>query len=295
MKDKDYIQELFSKKLSGHEVPVRSDLWSGIQSQIGSTATTAASGGVSIAAKWVIGIASSVIVAGSVIWFASDESPEQNVIPSVSKLEQPNKISEEREEPLVAKILSSEQERSSQETIKTNNGDGNTRAEVNNNTDINNRGTEAGPQNVAPLIVRQQITKEEASARQDDKKSNTPEKNTNATAAGGSSQNPSIVQQEGSKPVVGKIEEWVNVFSPNGDAVNDIFKLESENLKDFTITVLDEKNQVVYTSSNPGFEWNGMNSKTGEMVPGGNYGYIVIARDVNGNLIKMFKNLTITR
>ena len=75
MKDKDYIKDLFSEKLSNHEVPVRSDLWSGIQTQIGnSAAPTVVAKGISSSLKWMIGIASSLAVIGTVVWISS--SPE---------------------------------------------------------------------------------------------------------------------------------------------------------------------------------------------------------------------------
>lgn len=289
MKDKDYIKELFSEKLSSHEVPVRSDLWQGIQSQIGNTATQAAAAkGISVATKWVIGIASSVVVAGSVAWFASDSnSGQQPDKPQLSKTEE-TKLQPSAEEE--KGTLSSNESVSPEVDKNKAHSDG---------TNILNADAPAGtsyimeapaPFGFPPLFTENVIEKSTPAASTP---AGTPASTNELVAA---EPDPVIAASQTaseSKPVVGKVQEWVNVFTPNGDGNNDVFELPSENLKDFSVTVFNNKSQLVFTSDNPAFQWDG--TSHGEQVPDGEYVYMFVATDLNGNIIKAYKSLTIKR
>jgi gliding motility-associated-like protein len=86
----------------------------------------------------------------------------------------------------------------------------------------------------------------------------------------------------------------VNIFTPNGDGVNDVFELPSSGLEAFSIVVLDGRNKVVFTSSDPDFKWDGTLSG-GEQLPSGNYIYYLTARDKNGNPVTQSSYLRIVR
>lgn len=290
MKDKDYIKELFSEKLSGHEVPVRGDLWSGIQSQMASTATTAATKGISIAAKWAIGIASSVIVAGSVVWLASDKETSTNEKPQISYVQQVESGKE------TDKLQLNTPETSAEKTAASSavpNGQQAT-------PDKNNASTLFGKQinddreeesKTPPLIVKER--KEVSEDRREDKR---PENVAAENKENKEATNETNAASNDTR-VIGKVEEWAktNTFSPNNDGINDFFYLKTNNLKEFNISIINDKGQVVFTSPEADFKWDGMDRKTGEIVPAGHYVYMIIAMDKNGNPIKLYNSLTVSK
>lgn len=77
--------------------------------------------------------------------------------------------------------------------------------------------------------------------------------------------------------------------------MNDYFYLETGKLKEFSISILDKDNKVVYMSEDPKFQWDGTHYLTGEKVPNGNYSYIIYAVDWNGEQIKQFNLLYLTK
>jgi gliding motility-associated-like protein len=53
-----------------------------------------------------------------------------------------------------------------------------------------------------------------------------------------------------------------NGFSPNGDNVNDIFLLRGRGIKDFILNVYDRWGELIFTSNNLNYGWDGtFNSK----------------------------------
>ena len=75
-----------------------------------------------------------------------------------------------------------------------------------------------------------------------------------------------------------------NVFTPNGDSANDIFKVTAFNIVEFSCTIFDRWGLKMY-------EWNelkgGWDGKTdGKEVPAGTYFYIVNAKDIDNKEIK---------
>jgi gliding motility-associated-like protein len=85
-----------------------------------------------------------------------------------------------------------------------------------------------------------------------------------------------------------------NVFTPNGDGVNDYLEIETEGLSDFSVVILDKNNQKVYTSNDPHFKWDGTNM-SGEFVPEGSYIYFVTAKTESNKPISKYSSLTIKR
>lgn len=284
MKDKDYIKDLFSEKLSNHEVPVRSDLWSGIQSQIGNTATsTLVAKGISSSLKWMIGIASSVAVIGTTVWITS--SPEK---------------SKEQKQVHIAENNGNEYARD-----VTKNG---VKLGVTNNTNVDANATQMLP--IVPQIelpsnsyldewisIERQLLGADVLSKQvkvpaDEDHGAIDKAGVNDASNSASNTNVTPDPIENKTYEDGKIEEFFNVFTPNGDGMNDYFFLKSENLKDFTIRIFNERNEFVFQSTDKDFKWFGLDP-AGNMVEPGNYGYVIFATDLNGKSIKMFKSLTI--
>ena len=69
-----------------------------------------------------------------------------------------------------------------------------------------------------------------------------------------------------------------NIFTPNGDGQNETLQLEwgNNSIEDFSIVVLDAKNNVVFKSDRPDFNWDG-SDLGGEKLARGNYIYFVSA------------------
>jgi gliding motility-associated-like protein len=84
------------------------------------------------------------------------------------------------------------------------------------------------------------------------------------------------------------------VFTPNGDNVNDFLSVESSQLVDFQVVVLDRFNKTVFKSSDPSFRWDGI-GLSGDPVPTGNYVYFITARDEEGKPINKYSTLRIER
>lgn len=274
---------MFSEKLANHEVPVRSDLWSGIQSQIGNTATsTVVAKGISSSLKWMIGLASSVAVIGITVWITS----------SNEKVDKPAKVQISQNSP---KEIKSEEKFTSPISPNSSEKEMTNRAE--NQLFV--------PQVELPNInfLDEWISRERQLGGLDNSGNLVSEPKdetipnpiiTESTAGAGNSTN--IISTPNAQEVKpfedGKIEEFFNVFTPNGDGMNDYFFLKSENLKDFTIRIFNERNEFVFQSTDKDFKWFGIDP-AGNMVEAGNYGYVIFATDLNGKSIKMFKSLTI--
>jgi gliding motility-associated-like protein len=64
-----------------------------------------------------------------------------------------------------------------------------------------------------------------------------------------------------------------NVFSPNGDGLNDFFKIDYVNLDRLTVTVFDRWGKFLYTSNDKNFGWDGKYNNN--PLPEGTYYYVV--------------------
>ena len=273
---------MFSEKLSNHEVPVRSDLWSGIQAQLGNTATsTVVAKGISSSLKWMIGMASSVAIIGTAIWISSGEKEDNPKKAQISQ-NSPKEFEREDKSSATQGSISFAQE----DTDKTQVQSVVPQVEIPNVNHLDewisrerqlygldNLGNST-PQSKDETIPNPMISESVAGAI--------------ASTGVVSSPNP----QEVKSFEDGKIEEFVNVFTPNGDGMNDVFFLNTVNLKDFTIRIFNEKNQLVFQSTDKDFKWYGLDA-AGNMAEAGNYAYVIFATDLNGKSVKMFKSLTI--
>jgi gliding motility-associated-like protein len=90
-----------------------------------------------------------------------------------------------------------------------------------------------------------------------------------------------IIEVEKNK--TSKLEEIQNVFSPNGDGINDIIKIEGENISKFHAAVMDSKGNLVYEwNSIDGF-WDGRDNNNNKL-SSGTYYLIVTAKGEDGVL-----------
>lgn len=60
-----------------------------------------------------------------------------------------------------------------------------------------------------------------------------------------------------------------NVFTPNGDGINDVYRLEGKNIEEFEMTVRDNNGKLIFKTNDINKGWNG--EYNGENAPDGTY------------------------
>jgi hypothetical protein len=292
LKDKINIEKLFSDKLANHESIVSDKLWSGIQSQIavGASPTAVAAKGISVATKWIIGITSVVAISTTAIVLNYSETKKELVAPNQNNLDSTeiiadNKVASAENNESVVKYeapISSDVVVATRKTILP---------KFETQDKFNLESSDNASNTAETLIVKQAVAPKsiELSSFKTDKHNPTCEY-TLLTRE-------DVVKLPIQSEVKGSVEAWknTNIFSPNNDGINDFFFLDCKDLKDFSITIINDKNTVVFASDDPKFRWDGTNYKSGEMVPEGNYGYIVFAVDANNSPVKLFNSLKVSK
>ncbi len=81
-----------------------------------------------------------------------------------------------------------------------------------------------------------------------------------------------------------------NVFSPNGDGINDFFKIKSNGLKTYDLVILNRWGERVFASSSAQDHWDG--TQNGKRVPDGVYFYVLNATSTNKEF-KFHGNVTV--
>jgi gliding motility-associated-like protein len=72
-----------------------------------------------------------------------------------------------------------------------------------------------------------------------------------------------------------------NVFSPNNDGINDVFRIEGAGLSDFKLSIFNRWGTLVYDFISAGDAWDGRNT-SGEACSSGTYFYFFKASGVDG-------------
>ena len=74
-----------------------------------------------------------------------------------------------------------------------------------------------------------------------------------------------------------------NIFTPNNDKVNDVFRLEATNLSQVSMVIIDRWGHVVYdvNSTTGNVEWDGKNQRGAECAEG-IYFYTIKATGTDG-------------
>ena len=77
---------------------------------------------------------------------------------------------------------------------------------------------------------------------------------------------------------VEEVFEVPNVFTPDGDGINDYFIIRSDGVTPLTITVFDRAGNVVYKHTSPVINWDGRNP-SGTRVRPGVYYYVITSAE----------------
>ena len=318
MSDKDPIKDLLRDKLESHEVMPSESVWSGVSDGLGNSAASSASVGSASflkVAAIVVGV-SAVGVVGFMIMNSDQTEPlksiektvlqEKDIDESVSS----ETIDSDVEESKSPEITLSDSESLSSERVISNESIRDTQPElitineslpvstpsesqaypvVVEENDIHNM-NEANPVTPEVSATVPAVTIDEDQGNEDQVSSETIE-----TPELEETYEEIVSDQDESLDI--PIEESIvlpNIFTPNGDRVNDLFEIEIGDKLEFQIVVLNRQNQLVFKSGDPHFQWDGT-MLNGEPAPEGVYLYYFSAKDRFGNDITESSVLTIKR
>lgn len=85
-----------------------------------------------------------------------------------------------------------------------------------------------------------------------------------------------------------------NAFTPNGDGLNDVFRISDFGIKDFKATVWSSSGQILAVSKSPKSIWDGL-SKNGEPYSLGSYAYLIEIETETGKFITKQGNILLLR
>jgi gliding motility-associated-like protein len=84
-----------------------------------------------------------------------------------------------------------------------------------------------------------------------------------------------------------------NAFTPNGDGSNDFFKIGIENITAFEIIIANRWGEIIFTSTDPRFEWDG--TFKGQPCQTDTYVYLLNATGFHGKNFSIKGNVTLLR
>ena len=283
MSEKDIFKDVFSDKLANHESAVNPQLWSSISSKVATSSITTSAVGVSVLTKFIIGgFLAAASIAGIV--YLSPTNPKE-VGQQVKK--------EIKATPIKEQVTSKSQTTKKEETIIVNHSEP---ILLDCKLFSSPSSQEVLDLNIVPSVITEDKTLTDkspilSSISEENKKvlveSKSPEQIIQNV-----SQSELIVKEDVAPEFF--IEALPKVFSPNNDGVNDEFKIKSGGLKDYSLVILNDKNQIVFKSDDSNFSWNGL-GVNGELVEEGNYLYYLTAFNSAGKMISKSSYLKVMR
>ena len=96
--------------------------------------------------------------------------------------------------------------------------------------------------------------------------------------------------------VVRELEPYLyipNVFSPNGDGINDNFDIVSQSLNNFSVLIFDRWGLNCYESNSTNFKWDG--TRNGTACPEGVYVYVIDCKTKEGKRVYRSGSITLVR
>jgi gliding motility-associated-like protein len=277
MEQNDQIKEYFQQRLSDHQEVVRPEIWAAVSSAIATPVLVTT--GISILSKTLIGlsIAASVIVSAYLL-YSSDEKVVKTPAQQKQKTKEVPPIPtnnntlvpiETKKNTIPLIVLENNDLLSSEDVVY----------------DVNDPKT----------IPFESVQLPNTAPLQDlgENVSNDPVKTNNDFIVMPQVENahePALSPEKDQELKV----VLSNVFTPNGDGTNDYLFIQSEGLLDFSVVVLNQKNQIIYQSTDAKFSWDGKLA-SGEEAPAANYIYFVTAKSSNGKFIQQSSTLLIQR
>lgn len=275
MEETDQFNQMLRQKLSNHQEVVRPEIWAAVSSAIATPVLVTT--GISILSKTFIGIgiAATVLVSAYLLYSSDDK---------------------------VVKVPTQEKKKAKE--VPSNPTNDNTLVPI------------ETKKNAIPLVVQENndiLSSEDVVYKKNDPQiipfESVQLPNTDPLQDLGEITTPEVVinQKELVVPpkatnepnILPEKEELIevvlsNVFTPNGDGINDFLSIVSEGLSDFSVVVLNGSNEVVFKSSDPNFNWDGK-TPNGADAPEGNYLYFFTAKSPTGKILQQSSSLFIQR
>lgn len=267
MKDKDYIKELFKESLENLESPVRPELWNTVSSSISASSTPAVGSTIFSTSKLIIASVSLLTIGGFTYFLSTDSTPQKTFDSSQkinkSSLEVMNQASRKDKTSAdiynIKKINSNNQVDFSNQTNElpvvdfTNSPIINTVVSNSNNPVLENHSSE-----LASNVIEQ-------------KPNQTPVSNPLIEETNQSINNIEITDHQFVLP---------NVFTPNNDGSNDKFEIKGLSLTDFSLVIINSKNETIFQTTEIDFSWDG-HLQNGDLAPSGNYIYYIVGKTLS--------------
>lgn len=282
MIEKDNIQELFSKSLENHTAPVRPELWNGLQAKMAAAgvSSVAATKGVSLLAKWIIGSAAvaTTAVVTTVAILNSNEEPQQPKNPEQQQISTPAVTGPSATNSTTPLVSSEDNNTPTNPVLKP---DGNQSYPMGGQVVLDSF-TPFIPvertvtTNELPLVSPTIVPKNTAPA--DVQVIGIPEES--ATDVTPTDENTVVTNDEASI-------EFPNVFTPSvQDNANDDYFIKCKNIASIHVIIQNTENRKVYETTDLDFRWNGRINGTEEFVEKGTYACIAVYQDLNGKTHK---------
>ena len=313
MSDKDPIKDLFRDKLQSHEVMPSKAVWSSVSSSLGhSAASTAGVGSASFLKVAAIAVGVSAVGVAGFLFLSSDDSEPKKVIEKTVLQEK------DLDESISSETTDSDAQESASPEIMLSQSESLSSEKVISNGSIQDPQPEKITTNESLPVSTPSESQANALIVDEPTADVLPEKNPvspqvsvtvpaepvvdeveiSATTIEATSQESSSeeVSDELEAPEIVNEEQIVlpNIFTPNGDRVNDVFEIKMEDKLEFQIVILNQQNQPVFKSTDAHFQWDGT-MLNGQPAPSGTYLYYFSAKDMNGKDVTKSSLLTINR
>jgi len=275
---KDRFEQLMKEQLGKHEMPVDPALWKKVSAQAGLS-----SGGAGLGLGAWIGIASSLVaITAGLFYFTTSKKDVTN---GPSKKEE-------------AKTTVNEPVKTDNNGTKSNGGLAYVPVEPD-TTELIINCSHGEDRHEKPIVVLDTKNLELVDSQETHEQTST-ELSTQGISALQNTSNTELISkkenaiEQTSKNPQAKAFVMPNAITPNSDGVNDVLSLDIEGLTDFNVVILDALNQVVFSSTDPKFVWNGL-LQNGDPAPSGTYQYYYTAKNERGEWCHQFSTLTLLR
>ncbi|PWL31429.1 MAG: hypothetical protein DCO96_04315 [Fluviicola sp. XM-24bin1] len=308
MSDKDQIKDLFSEKLGNFEAKVNPDLWANVASQVGASAGAAATGGMSLLTKAIIGVSgAAVITTGVVLYTNSDSENPQTKKDTTTTVSETSNDQQQVETPKTDdKTFVVDNGLPAVNDVNRNNKSQELQSEPTGNPDVNTASTNVPGENVndpkggnktnvpadpstAPVVTNPNESKTIMPILPDEKVTSEDEP-VKATVV-------DIVETPEVREEIRVI--MPNVFTPDGDRRNDEYFMKDRNVEfdSFEFVVYNNRGEEVYRTNDPDFRWDGRDQRSGEYVElqnrRGVFAYFITATTEDGRGFTTSNTITI--
>jgi gliding motility-associated-like protein len=281
LKDNDYIKELFKDSLENLETPVRPELWNAVASSISASSAPVVGSTIFSASKLIIASITLLTIGGFTYYFSINTTP-QKTLGSSQMINKPSNVE-------VNQV--SRNEKTSVEIHRSN-------IKINNSIIHQDLSNQTNLLPIEDLVNTVNITPGVSNSnnpvldnRPSELASNVIEKKSNQIPV-----STSLIEETNQS--INNIEttdhQFVlpNVFTPNNDGTNDKFEISGINLSDFSLVIINSKNETVFQATDILFSWDGR-LPNGELVSPGNYIYYIVGKTASKAAYTKIKQLTI--